>query len=46
VGFITLKKALKNWPKTKKFKKFFQSQEALSVVNQYFKEKKLVSRYG
>jgi len=40
VGFITLKKTLKNWPKTKKFKKFFQSQEVLNVVNQYFKERK------
>ena len=40
MGFITLKRALKNWPKTKKFKKFFQSQEALNVVNQYFKERK------
>jgi len=40
VGFITLKNVLKNWPKTKKFKKFFQSQEALNVVNKYFKERK------
>jgi len=40
VVFITLKKTLKNWPKTKKFKKFFQNQEALNVINQYFKERK------
>jgi len=40
VAFITLKNTLKNWPKAKRFKKFFQSQEALNVVNQYFKERK------
>jgi len=40
VSFITLKRVLKNWPKTKKFKKFFRSQEALNIVDQYFKERK------
>jgi len=40
VAFITLKNTLKNWPKAKRFKKFFQSQEALNVVNQYLKERK------
>ncbi|MHA1343619.1 MAG: hypothetical protein ACTSQG_06515 [Promethearchaeota archaeon] len=40
MGFIPLKKTLKNWPKTKKFKKFFQNEKALDVINQYFKERK------
>ncbi len=40
MAFITLKKTLKNWPKAKRFKNFFQSQKALNVVNQYFKERK------
>ena len=40
MAFITLKKTLKNWPKAKRFKNFFQSQKALNIVNQYFKERK------
>jgi len=40
VGFIPLKKTLKNWPKNKKLKKFFQNKKAIDIVNQYFKEKK------
>lgn len=38
--FILIKKALKNWSHSRKFKKFFQEQEAIRIINQYFKERK------
>lgn len=38
--FISLEKALKGWSNTKRFKRFFQYQKAIDVINQYFKEEK------
>jgi len=40
MAFTSIKQALKNWSNTKRFKSFFQGQEAINVINQYFKEKK------
>jgi len=40
MAFIPIRQALKNWSSTKKLKSFFQGQEAINVINQYFKERK------
>lgn len=40
MSFTSINQALKNWSNTKRFKSFFQGQEAINVINQYFKEKK------
>ena len=38
MAFISIRQALKSWSNTKRFKSFFQGQEAINVINQYFKE--------
>ena len=38
--FIPIRQVLKNWSSTKKLKSFFQGQEAINVINQYFKDRK------
>lgn len=40
MAFIPIKKAFKDWLHSRKFKKFFQEQEVIRIINQYFKERK------
>ena len=40
MAFISIRQALKSWTNTKKFKSFFQGQEAINVINKYFEERK------
>ena len=40
MAFVSIRQALKSWSNTKRFKTFFQGQEAINVINQYFKERK------
>ncbi len=40
MAFISIRQALKSWSNTKRFKSFFQGQEAINVINQYFKDEK------
>jgi len=38
--FIPIKQALQNWSNNKRLRSFFQGQEAINVINQYFRERK------
>lgn len=38
--FVSIKQVLRSWSNNKKFFKFFQEQEVINVVNQYFKQRK------
>lgn len=40
MAFISIKQALENWSSNKRLKSFFQGQEAINIINQYFKERK------
>lgn len=40
MAFISIRQALKSWSNTKRLKSFFQGQEAINVINQYFNDKK------
>jgi len=40
MAFIPIKQALQNWSSNKRLKSFFQGQEVINIINQYFKERK------